>query len=371
LGVAPANVAISHYAQVSQQPVVDATAKAEVMAAVRALQPSGGEEANGSATVEVEEVTAAMASSRPGTAPGPDGLPLVVYKKFRSQLLPVLVRLYGAIGNTGRVPAHFLDGVVVAILKPGGDPLETVGYRPITLLNTDYRLLARVLADGLQPALQAVVSPSHTAFLKGRRSGSNILTLQLLAEGLPADSEVVAALLDFAKAYDTVDRGFLMDVLREMGVGEAFCSWVQILLSATRARANINGFMSDSKLFEAGVRQGCPLSPLLYLCVAEALLRYLQQQGVGVTVLGVKLTSTQFADDTQVYLPCAADVPAFLVVMESFAAAFGQRLNIGKTKILLLGRRALTGPQCNESSINLPYCWTAACGALCFGAATP
>lgn len=107
---APANVVIDHYARVSQQPVVDATAKAEVMAAVWALQPSGGEEANGSTTMEVEEVTAASASSRPGTAPGQDGLPLIVYKKFRSQLWPILVRLYGAIGNTGRVPAHFWMG---------------------------------------------------------------------------------------------------------------------------------------------------------------------------------------------------------------------------------------------------------------------
>ena len=108
------------------------------------------------------------------------------------------------------MPPEFLDGGIVALLKPGGDPLATVGYRPITLLNTDYRLLAKVLANRMQPALQAVISPTQTAFLKGRRSGANILTLQLLAEGLPPSSEVVAALLDFAKAYDTIDRVFFV-----------------------------------------------------------------------------------------------------------------------------------------------------------------
>jgi hypothetical protein len=79
---------------------------------------------------------------------------------------------------------------------------------------------------------------------KGRHpgtSGANILTLQLLADGLPVDSEMVVALLIFAKAYDTIDRGFLTEVLREMGVGEAYCTWVQTLLSATKARAVING----------------------------------------------------------------------------------------------------------------------------------
>ena len=116
---------------------------------------------------------------------------------------------------------------------------------------------------------------------------------------------------------------------------------MQTLLTATRARTVINGYASEPHLFEAGVRQGCPLSPLLYLCVAEALLRFLQQKGVGVTVMGVGLTSTQFADDTQVYLPSVRDVPAFLQVMDRFAAASGQHLNIGKTRILLLGRRGI------------------------------
>ena len=336
----PAEVAAAHYASVSRQPTVDAAAKATVMAAVQALQPAGAVEADGSPDVSEAEVCAAMAASRPGTAPGPDGLPLTVYKRFKDLLLPVMVRVFVAVGSTGMVPAHFLDGAITTILKPGANPLEAVGYRPITLLNTDYRLLARVLADRLQPTLQSVVSPSQTAFLKGRRSGSNILCLQLLAEGLPADSTVVAALLDFAKAYDTIDRPFLMEVLRALGVGDAYCKWVATLLSATKACAVVNGYVSRPKLFEAGVRQGCPLSPLLYLCVAEALHRFLQSEGVGVTACGVQLTCTQFADDTQVYLPSPAAVPAFLQKMQTFAGASGQRLNVGKTKILLLGGAA-------------------------------
>ena len=339
-GADPANVAVQHYARVSQQPTVDPAAKAEVLTAVRMQQPVGVQPANGDQTVCEHEIAAAMAAARPGTAPGPDGLPLTLFKRFKDLLLPVLARVFCAVGHACQVPAHFLDGAIVAILKLGGDPLATVGYRPITLLNTDYRLLARVLGDRLQPALHVVISPSQTAFLKGRRSGANILTLQMLVDVLPSNSELVAALLDFAKAYDTIDRGFLLSVLKELGVGDAFISWVQTLLTATKARVVLNGYPSDLQDFEAGVRQGCPLSPLLYLCVAEALLRFLKHKGIGVTVLGVNLTSTQFADDTQVYLPSPADVPAFLQVMEVFAAASGQHLNINKTKLLLLGRQA-------------------------------
>ena len=339
-GSGPANLAVAHYASVSAQPPVEVGAQQAVLAAVRAAQPAGAVAADGAGVVQAAAVKAAMLSSRPGTAPGPDGLPLVLYKRFKALFLPVLARLFSAIGAQRAVPEGFLRGSIAAILKPGADPLSPVGYRPITLLNTDYRLLARVLADRLQAALQSVVSPCQTAFLKGRRSGANILALQLLMDGLPANSEVVAALLDVSKAYDTIDRSFLLSVMAELGVGQEFISWVATLLSDTSACVVINGHASMPRLFVAGVRQGCPLSPLLYLCVAEALLRFLQHKGIGVEVLGVRLCATQFADDTQVFLSSPRQVPAFLDAMRVFSAASGQRLNASKTKVLLVGQAA-------------------------------
>jgi exonuclease III len=339
-GSEPAHVAAAHYAAVSAQPRVDAAAQQDVLAAVRAAQPAGAVAAAGGGAVHATEVRAAMLSSRPGTAPGPDGLPLLLYKRYQRVFLPLLSRVFSAVGGLRAVPPGFLAGCISGILKPGADPHAAAGYRPITLLNTDYRLLARVLADRLQPALQSSVSPCQTAFLKGRRSGANILTLQLLCDGLPAGSEMVAALLDFNKAYDTIDRPFLLSVLRELGVGDDFVSWVELLLRGTSACVVMNGFRSAPRMFQAGVRQGCPLSPLLYLCVAEALVRFLQREGVGVDVLGERLCATQFADDTQVFLQSVRQLPGFFVVMDRFGQASGQRLNRSKSKVLLLGRAA-------------------------------
>ena len=110
-----------------------------------------------------------------------------------------------------------------------------------------------------------------------------------------------------------------------------------MLLTCTHACGFMNGFKSGMREFNAGVRQGCPLSPLLYLFVGEALLRYLMSKDIHITVHGVRLTSTQYADDTQVYLPSPEIVPAFLAAMDTFTAASGQRLNLQKSKVLLLG----------------------------------
>jgi hypothetical protein len=84
------------------------------------------------------------------------------------------------------------------------------------------------------------------------------------------------AFCDFRKAYDTVDRDFLLAVLRQLGLGDGFIRWVQLLLMQTQAAAAVGGSLSRPALFSAGVRQGCPLAPLLYLCLAQALLRLLR-----------------------------------------------------------------------------------------------
>lgn len=110
--------------------------------------------------------------------------------------------------------------------------------------------------------------------------------------------------------------------------------WVKTLLTHTCACTYKNGVAPGMREFTAGVRQGCtcPLSPLLYFFVGEALFRYLQSEQIGVTVHDVNIIATQIADDTQVLLPspvaghrvCAC----ILAIMDTMAAAFGQQLNL-------------------------------------------
>ena len=116
--------------------------------------------------------------------------------------------------------------------------------------------------------------------------GENVLLLQALAAGLPGNSGALLSCLDFRKAYDTVDRAFLGKLMRAMGVPEAFMSWVELLLGDTRARCCVNGFVSRHEAYEAGVRQGCPLAPLLYLFVAQGLLCLLKARLPGVKLGG-------------------------------------------------------------------------------------
>ena len=339
-GTACAQRVADFWAGVSAQPAIDPAARQEVMAALAQGPHFTPDQAAtlGDTTVTTAEVLTALKTARPGRAPGHDGIPVELYRRLRAAWAPLLARLFTAIATTGQLPPRFHEGVITILFKGAGDAADPAGYRPITVLCTDYRLWAKVLANRLNPCLNTVIDPAQTAFVPGRRIGENIMTLQCLPTLLQREGRWACAVFcDFAKAYDTVDRAFLLDALGTLGAGAGFVALVRPLLQGTAARACVNDWVSTPAESVAGVRQGCPLAPLLYLFVAQALLRLLTARGVGIDVAGRRLMALQYADDTVPLLPDLGALPPFLDAMATFHRATGQRLNPAKTKVLPLG----------------------------------
>ena len=332
------NIMVDYWQQIGAQQPTHPHARACVLDALRAQGRSCPPEtaaAMGEAVVTVGEVRTALQKAPPGRAPGADGLPVEIYQ--RTNCAPLLAAVFTAVGQTNRVPEGFLDGVISSFFK-ADDPTQPANYRPITLLGTDYRTLARVLKQRLLPVFDRLIDPVQTAFLTGRRIADSVLLLQLLPALLRAERRTcIVAFLDFYKAYDTLNRDFLYACLHEMGLGEGFITWVRRLHTGTRSAALVNGFLSHWVDIAAGVRQGCPLAPILYLAPAQALVAWLQHQQIGISLADVRLTASQFADDCSALLRRLADVPRFKAVMDVFHAASGQRLNNRKVKLLPLG----------------------------------
>ncbi|PNH03795.1 LINE-1 reverse transcriptase [Tetrabaena socialis] len=318
-------------------------AQAAVLEALRAHPirlPADPEDALGRPEVLSAEVAKALKATPRGKAPGWDGVPAELYKAFSRQLSTLLAALYTAIGTTGGMPPCFTDGIITVQFKKG-DPTLPGNYRPITLLNTDYRILAKTLATRLGPALHAAIAAEQTAFLPGRLIGTNIFALRHIPHLLKRQGRsAIIAFLDFAKAYDTVHRDFLLAAMEELGATEQLRKWVATLLSSTQAQVQVGSQLSQPVSMAAGVRQGCPLAPLLYLFVAQALLSWLQRKGMGIRLDptdGERMTAVQFADDGQAMLDGEDNVPDFLQAMQTFAAAAGQRLNLDKVELMRVG----------------------------------
>ena len=249
-----------------------------------------------------------------------------------------------------------MDGAVSTLFKDKGERDLPANYRPLTLLGCDYRLLAKVLANRLGPCLADAIGLEQSAFLKGRSIGQNIMLMQMLPQLLQLQHRSAAiAFCDFAKAYDTIDRGFLLAAMDAMGAGEGFVAWVKTLITKTRAVAVVNGHVSHAAYFKAGVHQGCPLAPLLYLFIAQALQSWLQHRGIGINIAADggdggprhnvttphRITAPQYADDTEVMLRSLEqqDVREFLDAMDIFAKASGQHLNTSKTVVMHIGQQ--------------------------------
>ena len=281
-------------------------------------------------------------------SPGPDGLPAEFYKEFSDVLAPVLRDLYNEISRDGVAPRSMRSGITV-LLPKSGDQSNPANKRPITLLNVDYKILARCVGDVLAPMLKPVVSATQTCSVPGRSMVDNLVLLRDIqasvfgAEGTRQDRSFGFVSLDQRKAFDLVNQGLLFDVLERLNVPASLLSVVRAVYTNAHTRIMLNGFLTDPVRLERGVRQGCPLSPLLYVVYIELLVRSIDRSrgltGYPLPGLQRPLKCLAYADD--ILAVCPVDEFGLLFdVVRDFAARTGSDLNFDKTKVMCRGQSA-------------------------------
>ena len=152
------------------------------------------------------------------------------------------------------------------------DRLDRKNWRPITLLNVDYKLCARTLAGRLLRVIHNAVEKDQTCGAPGRYIGENVSLLRDLVD-YTSETDTPAAILslDQEKAFDRVDWNFMFNTLSRIGFGPSFIRWVRLLYTDFRSCVLLNSYSTPVFYHSRGVRQGCPLSPLLYVLTIEVL----------------------------------------------------------------------------------------------------
>ena len=141
----------------------------------------------------------------------------------------------------------------------------------MSLINVDIKILTKALANRLKYIFPSIIHYSQTA-VYGRKIDQTIHTIRDLIEIANKEDEQAAFIfLDQEKAFDRVNHDFLYKTMRAFGIGDEFIHWVSTIYSNASAVLNINGFLSQQIPLKRGVRQGCPLSALLYVLVIEVL----------------------------------------------------------------------------------------------------
>ena len=153
-----------------------------------------------------------------------------------------------------------------------GDRLNPANWRPITLLNVDYKIFSRAFAARLLKVIHHVVGPDKTGGVPGRFIGENVALMRDLAHYCEVTNFSAAILsLDQEKAFDRVDWSFLFKTLSKMGFGDSSIKWIRLLYTNPRCSVMVNGPISSFFSPSREVREGCPLSPLLYALSMEVL----------------------------------------------------------------------------------------------------
>lgn len=292
----------------------------------------------------IEEVTEAMKQLPAGKAPGVDSIPSEFYQELWEDIESDVFNFVSESINQCFLEDE-LNMSKIALLPKSEDRLRIQNYRPISLLNTLYKIVAKVYANRMKPLLHNWILPSQTGFVPNRCILDNIfLAFETIAWTRESGQDLSMLLLDFEKAYDRVNWTFLREVMMRMGFHTKWITQVMSLNENAAASIIVNGEVSKTFRLQRSVRQGCPLAPYLFLLTVDVLGQMLQHPGCGVQGLRLPdntyITNQMFADDTMLLLDGTKEnLDRALNVINHFGAASGAKLNLHKSVGLWLSSR--------------------------------
>jgi Reverse transcriptase (RNA-dependent DNA polymerase) len=269
-----------------------------------------------------QEVLHTLQNTKKASSPGPDGLPYEFYKAFPS-LLDKLTALFNHCYTQGVVPASWRTALLRTLPKEDKDVSIVSNYRPIALLCTDFKLLTAILATRLQKELLSTgYFPRHqTGFLSGRSVYEAILRVASWTSVTGSST----CLLDFEKAYDRIQHPWLMQCVEAAGLPPIFCKFLRACLQGCTLQIIVNNTLSAHLKVSSGVRQGDPLSPILFNFCIEPLLLALEKEGIKVQ---------GHADDTAINISSYIQFQRALTIITAYERASGMQLNKGKSSLL-------------------------------------
>ena len=285
------------------------------------------------------EVFEALKNVKKNKSPGIDGLIPEFYKEYWETLKQPFMDMLEETYTEGEMPDTMKQSLLTLIFKKGDKHLLK-NYRPISLSNYDYKIVAFVLASRLQKVMQCIISTDQSGYIKGRFIGQNARLIQDILEytdkfKLPG----VLLCLDFKKAFDRLEWNFMTEVLKKFNFGDNFIKWVKIFYFKANIIIKNNGWLAEPLQVQRGIRQGCPISALLFVISVEILSIIIRRNKnvKGFCLKNKTYTISQYADDSTLMLSDLESIMYALNDIENFCRTSGMKLNIDKTEGIWLG----------------------------------
>jgi len=288
-----------------------------------------------------EEVWNTIKQLPPDKAPGPDGFTGRFYKVCWPIIKNEIMTAVSVVWSRKFAGFEMLNAAYIILLPKKEEAKQPRDFRPISLVHSFAKLITKLLANRLACRLQQMVSPNQSAFIKGRFIQDNFMLVQQTARFLNQQKQPRILLqLDISKAFDSVSWPFLLEVLQHLGFGQIWRDIISGLLSSSSTQVILNGIPGDRISHQRGLRQGDPLSPMLFILIMDVLGHMVAKAAADGLLQPLSSRALQhrislYADDVILFLrPEALDINITMSILQLFGEASGLKTNFLKSNVL-------------------------------------
>ncbi|GLU22240.1 hypothetical protein SLE2022_383300 [Rubroshorea leprosula] len=292
-----------------------------------------------------EEIRKVIWECDSSKAPGPDGFNFRFMKSMWDDIKTEVIGFVKEFQEQGRL-ARGSNASFIVLIPKTENPQRIEEYRPISLIGVMYKVIEKLLASRLCKVLHKIIGEQQMAFIKGRQLVDGVVIAnEVIDEAMRRRKKSFVFKMDFEKAYDKVCWNFIDYMLDRMAFSATWRRWIQECLKSSMVSILINGSPTRQFSVTKGIRQGDPLSPFLFLIVAEGLNGLMTAavdkelyKGVEVGKDAVSVTHLQFADDTIFFGEATEhNVRTIKCILRTFEMAAGLKINFGKCQLMGIG----------------------------------
>ncbi|GJW55867.1 RNA-directed DNA polymerase, eukaryota [Tanacetum coccineum] len=294
--------------------------------------------------ISIDEIKSAVWDCGTNKSPGPDGYTFEFFRKYWSIMGSDIVDAVNQFFSTCFFPPG-CNSNFIALIPKIRDAKVIKDFRPISLIGSIYKIIAKILANRLCMVIPLLINEVQTAFVSNRQilDGPFILN-ELISWCKYKKMKAMIFKIDFEKAFDSVRWDYLDDILKSFGFGVKWRSWIAGCLNSAKGSVLVNGSPTAEFKFHRGLKQGDPLSPFLFILVMESLHRSfsrVMEAGLykGISINNSLLLSHLFYADDAVFVGewNRANITTIVRVLNCFYMASGLKINLSKSKLSGIG----------------------------------